>query len=334
MILRLRLAIFLSLICLIGAASTTAAVRVDSVGITVSDMDRALEFYTNVLPFKVVSQTEVEGGDYERLLGVFGLRVRVVRLALGEEFIELIEFVASQGRPIPVDSRSNDEWFQHVAIVVRDMDAAYAHLRNHKVTHASTGPQRLPDWNPNAGGISAFYFRDPDGNHLEILHFPKGKGKAKWHRSSGPLFLGIDHTAIVVRDTDQALKFYRDLLGLHVVGWSENYGVEQERLNNVFGARLLITSLSDEDGFGVELLDYIAPATGRPMPVDTRTNDLWSWHIRMEAGPLVPWGSQLRASGGRLISPGAVTIGDHAAWVKRGLLVRGPSGHAILLTSE
>ncbi len=51
---------------------------------------------------------------------------------------------------IQADSRSNDCWFQHIAIIVRDMDAAYRHLRRHKVEHASTGPQLLPDWNKNA----------------------------------------------------------------------------------------------------------------------------------------------------------------------------------------
>ena len=77
------------------------------------------------------------------------------------------------------------------------MDKAYALLRKHKVEHASTGPQRLPDWNKNAGGIKAFYFRDPDKHWLEILQFPPDKGDQKWQKKE-KLFLGIDHTAIVV----------------------------------------------------------------------------------------------------------------------------------------
>src|SRR2546430_13962691 len=50
-------------------------------------------------------------------------------------------------------------------------------------------------------------------------------------------------TPIVVTDTDSSPRFYRDLLGLHVAGTSENYCTEQEHLNNVFGAHLRITSL-------------------------------------------------------------------------------------------
>src|SRR6266446_6621715 len=232
---------------------------VDAIGITVSDMDRAVGFYSKVLTFEKVSDTEVAGESYEHLEGVFGLRMRVVRMRLGDEYIELTEYLAPKGRPIPVDSRSNDRWFQHIAIIVSDMDKAYAWLRQNKVEHASSGPQRLPDWNKNAAGISAFYFKDPDGDVLEILQFPPDKGDPKWHARTDKLFLGIDHTAIVVADTETSLKFYHDLLGMRIVGTSENYGTEQEHLNNVFGARLRITTLHAARGPGVEVLEYLTP---------------------------------------------------------------------------
>jgi catechol 2,3-dioxygenase-like lactoylglutathione lyase family enzyme len=268
----------------------------------------------------MVSDREVAGEAYERLFGVFGLRLRVVRMKLGEEHIELMQFLAPKGRPIPVDSKSNDRWFQHVAIIVRDMDEAYARLRSFNVEHASSGPQRLPDWNPNAGGIEAFYFRDPDGNHLEVLEFPPGKGDAKWHRESRlparPLFLGIDHTAIVVADTAASLRFYRDELGLRVVGTSDNYGTEQEHLNNVFGAHLAITALRAPKGPGIEFLEYLAPRTGRAMPADTQANDDWYWQINLRVAD---------ASAGAL---------DGALGFTTAIVIRDPDGHASLLASE
>src|SRR5439155_1036010 len=116
--------------------------------------------------------------------------------------------------------------------------------------------------------IRAFYFRDPDGHALEILQFPPDKGDPRWHRPSDRVFLGIDHTAIVVGDTAASLGFYRDVLGMRVVGGSENHGPEQERLNNVFGARLRITTLRATAGPAVELLEYLTPRDGRPYPVD------------------------------------------------------------------
>ena len=88
------------------------------------------------------------------------------------------------------------------------------------------------------------------------------------------LFLGIDHTAIVVWDTDASLRFYGDLLGMRVAGESENYGTEQEHLNNVFGAHLRITALRGAQGPGIELLEYLAPRDGRPSPADANASDI------------------------------------------------------------
>jgi catechol 2,3-dioxygenase-like lactoylglutathione lyase family enzyme len=301
---------------------------VDSVGMTVSDMERALRFYTGVLPFQKVSDVELSGRDYELLTGVFGARARVVRLRLGEESIELTEFLAPRGRPIPDDMRANDRTFQHVAIIVSDMNAAYARLRAAGVTHASTAPQLLPAWNPNAGGISAFYFRDPDGHFLEILHFPPGKGQARWQRADA-LFLGIDHTAIVVDDTERSLAFYRDRLHLTIAGTSENYDVEQEHLNNVFGARLRITALRAPDGPGIELLEYLAPRTGRPAPVDLQANDIAHWQTTLRVNDPDAVFGLLRSRLVSLVSPSVVQIRAAGAMPVRALLVRDPDGHGL-----
>src|SRR5689334_5670367 len=181
---RLFWSILLALLVHDANAAELHVSAVDSVSLTVSDMDKAVDFYTRVLTFEKVADREVAGEDYEHLFGVFGVRLRSVRLRLGDEYIELVQFLAPRGRPFPTDSRSNDRWFQHIAIIVSDMPAAYSRLRSFNVEHASSGPQRLPDWNPNAGGIEAFYFRDPDGHYLEVLAFPPGKGLAKWHQSN------------------------------------------------------------------------------------------------------------------------------------------------------
>ncbi len=304
---------------------------VGPVGMTVSDMDRSIEFYSKVLSFEKVSDVEVTGEEYERLQGVFGIRMRVVRMRLGEEYIELTEYLAPKGRPIPVDSRSNDRWFQHIAIITSDMDKAYAWLRQNKVEHASSGPQRLPDWNKNAGGIKAFYFRDPDKHALEILQFPPGKGAENW-QSKKSLFLGIDHTAIVVSNTDASLKFYQDVLGLRIAGTSENYGTEQEHLNNVFGARLRITALKASGGGpGIELLEYLAPRDGRPYPQDAKANDLLHWQTRLTIGAVDHAVTNLLQANYLFVSPGPVSFKENQLGFAKGALVRDPDGHVMQL---
>ncbi len=306
--------------------------RVDAVGMTVSDMDRSVDFFSKILSFEKVSDVEVAGEDYEHLEGLFGLRMRVVRMKLGEEFISLTEYLAPKGRPIPVDSRSNDHWFQHIAVITSDMDKAYAWLRQNKVEHASSGPQRLPDWNKNASGIKAFYFHDPDGHNLEILQFPAGKGDAKWHRPNDKLFLGIDHTAIVVSDTEASLKFYREVLGMRVAGESENYGTEQEHLNNVFGARLRITSMRAMDGGpGIEFLEYLAPRNGRAFPADERASDVVHWQTTLTVNKAEAAAISLRANRSMFVSPGLVQLGSDDLGFTKALLVRDPDGHVMQL---
>ena len=310
---------------------------VDAVGFTVSDMDRSVDFFSRVLSFEKVFDVEVYGAEYEHLEGVFGLRMRVVRMRLGEETIELTEYLAPKGRPYPHPTKSNDRWFQHIAIITPDMDRAYAWLRKNRVEHASTGPQKLPDYIKAAAGIQAFYFRDPDGHFLEVLAFPADKGSEKWHalakQNPNKLFLGIDHTAIVVGDTEASLKFYRDTLGLGVAGASENYGPEQEHLNNVFGARLHITGIRAASGPGIEFLEYLAPRDGRPLPVDEKANDIVHWQTRLAVADAA---AAARAVRGKyaFVSTADVELPDNRLGFRRAVLVRDPDGHVMELAAQ
>ena len=269
-------------------------IAITSIGMTVSDMERSLDFYTTVLFFQKIFDREVTGIEFERLYGLAAGRSRVVKLQLGKETIQLNEFLTLKGRSIPTDSQSNDRWFQHIAIVVRDMEQAYQHLQHYQVFQVSSNPQTLPASNPVSGGIQAFYFKDPDGHNLELIHFPQGKGDPKWQGSSDvsfvespeSLFLGIDHTAIVVADTVASLSFYGDRLGMKLEQQSQDSGMEQEHLSGVSGVRVQITSLKASAGLGIELLEYLEPI-GRPMPVDTRASDLWFCYIEATNAPAI-----------------------------------------------
>jgi catechol 2,3-dioxygenase-like lactoylglutathione lyase family enzyme len=310
-------------------ASAQLVKSVDAVAITVSDIDRSVEFFSKVLSFEKVSDVEVAGSEYERLQGVFGARMRIARMRLGQEVIDLTEYLTPRGRPIPVDSRSNDQWFQHIAIVVSDMDKAYQQLRAHRVQHTSTAPQRIPESNKAAAGIKAFYFKAPDGHNLELIYFPSGKGHPKWQQTNGRVFLGIDHTAIAVSDTARSLDFYRDVLGMKLAGESENYGTEQEHLNNVFASRVRISGLKAPSGFGIEFLDYLTPRDGRPMPHDTRANDLWHWQTAIRVDRAEAAADKLKSARLRFVSPGVTTIPDRVLGIAKGFIVRDPDGHGL-----
>jgi len=308
-------------------------VAVESVGMTVSDMDRSVAFYS-ALAFQKVSDVEVLGEQYEHLEGVFGARMRIVRMQLGNEFVDLTEYVAPRGRPIPADSRSNDLWFQHIAIVVRDMDQAFEKLRALKVQFVSTGPQTLPASLLAAAGIKAFYFRDPDQHNLELIYFPTGKGDPRWQEKTDKLFLGIDHTAIGIANTEVSLHFYRDLLGLRKAGESENFGTEQEHLNQVFGAHLRITGLRAGSGPGIEFLEYLTPRDGRPRPSDIHANDLVHWQTMVVTNDVDALAQKLRQAHVGFVSSGVVMMPRDKAGFTKGALVSDPDGHSVLLIQK
>ena len=249
---------------------------VTGVAIPVSNLQGALDFYQRILDFELETEPELLAEGRCQQLELPGARIMSAALRLGHERIELQQFLSPVGRTIPPDSRSNDRWFQHIAIIVSSMSAAISRLQANGVVPASHGPQRLPDWNPAAGGIEAFYFFDPDYHPLEVLAFPSGKGEARWQNKQA-LFLGIDHTAIVVDNIARSTAFYRDTLAMQIAGRSENHGPEQAALNNVPSANLEILALRANSGPAVELLHYRAPRNGWPMPDDTRACDLWAW---------------------------------------------------------
>ena len=318
--------LFAAIIFAVCAQSVTA---VEKVTITVSDIDRASAFYSEVLDFIPVASWHLSAEETGQLFGLEDQSVsaQIMQLQLGSERIELMQFIGIAGHPIPLDSRSNDLWFQHIAIVVNDMDAAYHRVRSSGAAFVSTMPQTLPETIPAAAGITAFYFRDPDGHNLELIQFPKGKGNSKWQAPHpGEIFIGIDHTAIGIEQTPAALAFYQDVLGLEIGGRSENFGSEQEHLNQVFGAYLLITGLHAPQGLGVEFLDYIAPPGGRPYPLASTPWDLWHWHTTLLVRDLEALYLKLETFGIQTISAQIVQLRDSKV-----LIIRDPDGHALWL---
>lgn len=305
---------------------------VDAVGFTVSDMDRSVQFYSEVLHFRKISDVERTGEHWEKLFDVFGLRIRVVRMQLGDEIIELVDYLTTGGRTIPEDAKSNDLIFQHIAIVVSDIDSAYQLLRKNKVTHVSTGPQTLPATIAGAGGIKAFYFQDPDKHNLELIYFPKGKGKEKWQNSDGKIFLGIDHTAIAVSSTKSSHLFYEGILGIQRKGESWNKGTEQEHLNNIRGATLHITGYRAGHGTGIEFLEYLYPGPGKKYPPDTRSDDYWHWHTILRVNDAEKLFNRLKDCGScSLVSKELMIRWINHKIIERSFMVRDPDGHALLI---
>jgi catechol 2,3-dioxygenase-like lactoylglutathione lyase family enzyme len=229
------------------------ALALRCVGRNVADIAAAGRFYHEALGFQAIGEVVEDSG----LAGMLGVeRVRVLRMRLGAQEIELSEcFPAGAG--YPPHSRSNDQWFQHIAIVTADMAAAYALVMRHGAVPISrNGPQRLP---ASSGGVMAFKFRDKEGHPLELLEFPSG-ARGFWQQKSGGLTLGFDHSAISVLDIGQSIAFYARL-GLFQTAATVNQGGDQDRLDGLDAAEVDVVALEFQQGAPphLELLGYRQP---------------------------------------------------------------------------
>ena len=313
--------------------------RLAMIGFTVADVDREATFFTQVLSFEKVSDFRVTGSEYDKMEGVFNTNMRIVHLKLGEQMVELTQYISPPtGRPIPVPSYSNDEWFEHMAIVVRDMDAAYKILQENNVQQISANPITIPESNPGAAGIKAVKFRDPEGHDLELIYFPPGKADPAWQKPTNQVFLGLSHTAMTVDSTEKGVAFYRDLLGFDVGGVTFNTGVTQEVLDDLFNDTCLVTPIMpSSQPPHIEFLDYKTPPGGRLMPVDTKANDLWHWQTTLVTKDIQAVTDRLRKAGAQFVTPDIVSIPQETQaelGFKKALMVRDPNGHAIRLIEE
>jgi catechol 2,3-dioxygenase-like lactoylglutathione lyase family enzyme len=312
-------------------AAHAQALKLERITLTVSDLKRTEAFYRDGLGFERVGQARYDDAPYAHLIGIPKARVDSLRMRLGSEEVEF-QRITPAGRAYPRGSRSPDLWFQHFAIIVSDMERAYAQLRRQEFEAISTGgPQTLP---PGNGSVKAFKFRDPDGHPLELLYFPKGVGRPVWNEGAGDrLFLGIDHTAIGVSDTPRSEAFYGGLLGMDRAYAVTNTGPTQENLDGTFNAVVQITGLRPErpEGAGVEFLDYRSPATGRAPPPDTFANDLVHAHMVVSVEDLERTARDLAEARVPMTSGGVVEVDRAIHGFGKGLMVRDPDGHEVLL---
>lgn len=139
----------------------------DHTGITVSNLERALAFWRDVLGFEL-SHTAHQTGEMAReITGVAGAEIKLaVVKAPGGHKIELLEYLAPAERKRGVDLRPCDVGSVHVALIIDDLDAVL-NVINASGWKAAGEPQTLQS-GPNAGK-QVVYVRDPDGTTIEFM---------------------------------------------------------------------------------------------------------------------------------------------------------------------
>ena len=218
---------------------------------------RLATFY-RAIGFSVGESMPIPAAEMQTL-GLAGAGSRI-SASLGPNRVDLDVF-SKPGCPYPEDADACSLIFQHLALVTDDAKIAWNRAREAgAVAISRDGPITLPK---SSGGVTAVKFRDPDGHPLEFLQFPPGANPS-W---KGKGVLGIDHSAISVRDIAASQHFYARQ-GLRAVDATLNNGPTQDALDGLDDVDVDVVPMNPADKTPhVELLGYRHPVdmTSRPM---------------------------------------------------------------------
>lgn len=302
------------------------ATRLIRVSFTVADLAGAAAFYRDALGLKVGPERSLHDPAWTALFGLSpGTSARACSITVGRQALQIVAF-EPPGNPYPSERASNDQWFQHLALVCGDIAEVSRRLttgRSGVITRGS--PVRLP---PNTGSVTAFKFRDPEGHPLELISFPDGVGAPLWHEMSAEGILGYDHTAISVMDVERSLSFYTGLLGLRAAGRSLNQGPEQDALDGLAKCEVDVLALEPAAVATphVELLHYRTPR-GRTLTAPPQADDVAAAIQVHEVDDLDALARRLQTEGVLFVSPGVVSLENGG----RAASIRDPDGHMLML---
>jgi catechol 2,3-dioxygenase-like lactoylglutathione lyase family enzyme len=132
-------------------------------GLVVADLERALRFWCDLLGFRVVKRMDESGPHIDAMMALRDVRVTTAKLAAPDgQLIELLHFKSHPDQP-SWNGAPNSTGFTHVAMTVKDLDAAYRDLSAAGVIF-NAPPQHSPD-----GYAKVIYCRGPEGVLLELV---------------------------------------------------------------------------------------------------------------------------------------------------------------------
>ena len=178
----------------------------------VSDLDRSLGFYRDVLGLQVANTIPFARND---AVAKFGhteggqSRVAVLKvpgLAMGIELIEYKDIARTPQHPRFVDPGA-----ANMAVRIGDLDALFPRIQKYPgVTIITAGGKPVTLTTPN-GVLHAVFVQDPDGFVVEMLDATPPPADA----ARGSVVAGSAFEA-AVRDSAQTVKFYNELLGFNL----------------------------------------------------------------------------------------------------------------------
>ncbi|WP_423996566.1 VOC family protein [Halorubrum trapanicum] len=126
------------------------------VGITVADLDRAVDFYAETFDLDVVAEFSVGGDAFAEAVAVEGAAAEFAHLDAGDAVVELVAYDPADEAGRVGDPDLNSPGATHLGLTVDDVEAFYADLADDVET---LSPPRTTE-----SGTTVLFVRDPEGN--------------------------------------------------------------------------------------------------------------------------------------------------------------------------
>ncbi|CAN2235362.1 VOC family protein [Candidatus Planktophila versatilis] len=149
---------------------------VQHTGLTVSNLERSVDFYVRILGCKLIMSQEKTGGYLAAIVGYPNASLKMAHLSdpAGHHVIELFEYMVPEMVKTELEPRRIGN--AHLCFLVSDLNAIYNAIKNEGITFIS-GPVDV-DTGVNAGGVG-LYLRDPDGITMELFQPAPGTNAYK-----------------------------------------------------------------------------------------------------------------------------------------------------------
>ncbi len=243
------------------------------VAISVTDLNRTIEFYENVLGYvRNGGANSPNSWFISRVQGYEGIKVNMRWMSDRDPgfHLEFFEYENPMARPMPEDARPSDIGYSRMGIWVEDFDAALSRFKE-------DGVPLISEPKEYSGGRRVCV-RDPNGVYLEIMEQDIRNSSIKKDRSPYKLPVETRSLTLSVPDLEQAERYFVGVLGmqraditLHTPQMEEVWGLD--------GAETRSTLLWCDD-FLLELVEYLSPE-GRPRHTDWHMGDAGLYHFAL-----------------------------------------------------
>lgn len=154
----------------VGGESNFATTTID-VGMVVSDIDKSLKFYKDVLGFTDAGGFKVPGKFAIDTGLANNLELDVHSLVLGEgptaTKLKLMQFKSSPGARVDNSYIHSSYGFRYLTIAVKNLNVAVDAAGKAGAKPIAKCPVPLPEGFP--AGLALANYRDPDGNLIELV---------------------------------------------------------------------------------------------------------------------------------------------------------------------